>query len=111
MRVTKKVIAAVLILCMMLQISGEIENASGETVSTEVGTVDVTLDSTSTWTLTADTYVTTFNGDAAYVENTKCTGKISISAGFTCIIDDSGSCDEDSHRMFPVYFRALYHQI
>ena len=44
-------------------VSGEIENAKGETVSTEVGTVAVTLDETSTWTLTADTYITEFNGD------------------------------------------------
>ena len=33
-------------------ISGEIANASGTTVSTEVGSVSVTLDETSTWTLT-----------------------------------------------------------
>ena len=48
-------------------ISGEIENTKGETVSTEVGTVSVTLDETSTWTLTADTYITEFNGDVANV--------------------------------------------
>ena len=48
-------------------ISGEIENASGQSVSTEVGTVNVTIDSTSTWTLTADTYVTSFDGDASSV--------------------------------------------
>ena len=47
--------------------SGEIENAKGETVSTEVGTVSVTLDETSTWTLTADTYITEFNGDLSQV--------------------------------------------
>ena len=47
--------------------SGEIENAKGETVSTEVGTVEVSLDVTSTWTLTADTYITSFEGDAANV--------------------------------------------
>ena len=41
--------------------------ADGETVSTEAGTVSVTLDSTSTWTLTGDSYVTEFNGDAANV--------------------------------------------
>ena len=35
-------------------ISGNISNASGKSVSTEVGTVNVALDSTSTWTLTAD---------------------------------------------------------
>ena len=48
-------------------ISGEIVNATGETVSTEVGTVSVTLDDSSTWTLTADTYVTEFNGNAESV--------------------------------------------
>ncbi len=48
-------------------VSGEIINAKGATVSTEVGTVNVTLDSTSTWTLTADTYVSSFTGDASSV--------------------------------------------
>ena len=48
-------------------ISGEIENAKGATVSTEAGTVNVTIDSTSTWTLTADTYITSFEGDPACV--------------------------------------------
>ena len=48
-------------------ISGEITNARGETVSTEVGTVSVTLDADSTWTLTGDTWITEFNGDAANV--------------------------------------------
>ena len=48
-------------------VDGKISNAKGETVSTEVGTVSVTLDSTSTWTLSADSYVTSFNGDAANV--------------------------------------------
>ena len=44
-------------------ISGEIENAKGATISSEVGTVAVTLDDTSTWTLTADTWITGFDGD------------------------------------------------
>ena len=48
-------------------VGGEIVNAKGDTVSTEVGSVSVTLDDTSTWTLTADSYVTGFNGDAANV--------------------------------------------
>ena len=48
-------------------ISGQIENAKGETVSTETGTVNIILDSTSTWTLTADTYITAFEGDASSV--------------------------------------------
>ena len=47
--------------------SGEIENAKGTAVSAEIGTVRVVLDSTSTWTLTADTYVTSFEGDASCV--------------------------------------------
>lgn len=48
-------------------ISGDITNAKGETVSTEVGTVSVSIDSDSTWTLTADTYVTSFDGDMSSV--------------------------------------------
>ena len=47
--------------------SGEITNAKGTQVSTEVGTVSVILDDTSTWTLTADTYVSSFDGDASHV--------------------------------------------
>ena len=53
--------------------SGEIENAKGATVSTELGTVNVILDSTSTWTLTADTYITSFEGDASNVIGNGCT--------------------------------------
>lgn len=48
-------------------IDGNITNTAGDTVSTKVGTVSVTLDSTSTWTLTADTYVTSFDGNAANI--------------------------------------------
>ncbi len=48
-------------------ISGEIVNAKGETVSSEAGTVRVTIDASSTWTLTADTYVTSFSGDASSI--------------------------------------------
>ena len=58
-------------------IDGSITNASGTTVSTETGTVAVTLDSTSTWTLTGDSYVTEFNGDAANV----------ISNGYTLYVN------------------------
>ncbi len=53
--------------------SGEITNAKGGTVSTEVGTVNVVLDSTSTWTLTADTYITTFEGSMENVVTNGCT--------------------------------------
>ena len=47
--------------------SGEITNAKDETVSSETGTVSVTLDETSTWTLTADTWITEFSGNAESV--------------------------------------------
>ena len=64
-------------------VNGNIVNASNQTVSTEAGTVAVTLDNNSTWTLTADSYVTEFNGAAAnvianghtlYVKGTALTG-------------------------------------
>ena len=47
--------------------SGEIVNAKGNTVSEGIGTVSVSLDSTSTWTLTADTGISSFDGDPANV--------------------------------------------
>ena len=50
-------------------VGGEITNAKGSVVSTEVGTVHVTLDETSTWTLAADTYITSFEGDVANVNS------------------------------------------
>ena len=58
-------------------VGGKIANASGKTVSTEVGTVSVTLDGSSTWTLTGDSYVTEFHGDAANV----------ISNGYTLYVN------------------------
>ncbi|MBR2286821.1 MAG: hypothetical protein IJ865_01165 [Clostridia bacterium] len=48
-------------------VSGNIENSKGETVSTEVGEVYVVLDESSTWTLTADTEITGFEGSAENV--------------------------------------------
>ncbi len=48
-------------------IDGSIKNEKGESVSTDVGTVSVTLDSGSSWTLSADSYVTEFSGSAANV--------------------------------------------
>ena len=50
-------------------VGGEITNAKGETVSTEVGSVSVSLDETSSWTLTGDSYITEFNGDPANVHS------------------------------------------
>ena len=48
-------------------IDGNIANATGTAVSTNTGAVSVTLDSSSTWTLTADSYVTEFHGDASNI--------------------------------------------
>jgi len=50
-------------------ISGNITNATGNTVSTETGKVDVTLDEGCTWNLTADTYITSFTGDASHIKS------------------------------------------
>lgn len=58
-------------------INGNITNANGDSVSTDVGTVSVTLDGTSTWTLTGDSYITSFDGDAANV----------ISNGYTLYVN------------------------
>lgn len=48
-------------------IDGNITNDKGDIVSTDVGTVSVKLENTSTWTLTGDSYVTDFSGNAANV--------------------------------------------
>lgn len=48
-------------------VDGNITNAKGTSVSAEVGTVAVKLDSTSTWKLTADTYITSFDGDVSNI--------------------------------------------
>ena len=58
-------------------ISGEITSSKGTAVSGEVGTVNVTLDETSTWTLTADTYITGFEGNAEQI----------ISNGYTLYVN------------------------
>ena len=54
-------------------ISGKITDASGETVFTEVDTVDVTPDAAGTLPLTCDSCVTGFSGNTANV----------ISGGYT----------------------------
>ena len=48
-------------------VSGKITNAKGSVVSAEVGTVHVTLDASSTWTLTGDAYISSFTGDVSSV--------------------------------------------
>ena len=58
-------------------ISGEITSSKGNAISGEVGTVNVTLDETSTWTLTADTYITGFEGNAKQI----------ISNGYTLYVN------------------------
>ncbi len=49
-------------------ISGNIVNAKGTTVSSEVGAVYVTLADDAEWVLTADTYITGFSGDGDNVD-------------------------------------------
>ena len=49
-------------------ISGNITNAAGNSVSTETGTVNVTLGNDCTWTLTADTYITSLKGDTSHIK-------------------------------------------
>lgn len=58
-------------------IDGKISNASGTSVSTKVGTVSITLEGGSTWTLTGDSYVTSFTGNASNV----------ISNGYTLYVN------------------------
>ena len=58
-------------------VSGEIINARGTQVSQETGTVSVFLDETSTWTLTADTRISSFSGSPENV----------ISNGYTLYVD------------------------
>ena len=49
------------------RIDGQIVNARGETVSTQVGTVSVTLEEGAVWTLTGDSWISEFHGDPAAV--------------------------------------------
>ncbi|MBR1843038.1 MAG: S-layer homology domain-containing protein [Oscillospiraceae bacterium] len=70
-------------------ISGSITNGKGASVSSSVGKVSVTLDSTSKWVLTADTYISSFSGSAANV----------ISNGYTLYVNGtalSGTTESES---------------
>ncbi|MBR6827071.1 MAG: hypothetical protein IKM76_02795, partial [Prevotella sp.] len=49
-------------------INGNITNAAGNTVSTETGTVNVTLGDDCTWNLAADTYITSLKGDVSRIK-------------------------------------------
>ena len=48
-------------------VSGKITNVKGKTVSSDVGTVNVKIDSSSTWTLTGNTYITSLEGDVSQI--------------------------------------------
>ncbi|MBE8949105.1 MAG: hypothetical protein SR3Q1_00670 [Quinella sp. 3Q1] len=58
-------------------ISGEISNNAGEEISNSLGTVNVSLDSSSKWYLSEDTYLTSFSGTAANV----------ITSGYNLYVD------------------------
>ena len=49
-------------------ICGNITNAAGKIVSTETGKVNVILGDDCTWTLTADTYITSLKGDTSRIK-------------------------------------------
>ncbi|MCR4603668.1 MAG: hypothetical protein K5683_09095 [Prevotella sp.] len=49
-------------------ICGNITNAAGDSISSETGTVNVVLSENSTWSLTADTHITSFKGDESCVK-------------------------------------------
>ncbi len=68
-------------------VSGNITNAKGQTVSETVGTVNVTLDETSKWYLTADTYISSFNGNAANV----------ITGGYTLYVNGTALSDTTAY--------------
>ena len=79
------------------KLSGSITNAKGSSVSSSIGTTNVTLDSTSKWYLTGDTYVSSFSGTAANVINNGYTLYVNGSAlAGTTDSDDSGSSGSDS---------------
>ena len=48
-------------------VSGEITNAKGKTVSADVGNVTVKIDSSSSWTLTSNTYITALDGNLSQI--------------------------------------------
>lgn len=49
-------------------VDGTITSAAGNNVSTETGTVNVTIGSDCLWTLTADTHITSLTGDASRIK-------------------------------------------
>ena len=77
-------------------VSGNIVNGKGTTVSSEVGTVYVTLDSTSKWILTGDTYITSFSGNAANVISNGCTLYVNGAALSGTSSEDAGSVAQET---------------
>ena len=78
-------------------ISGSITNASGGSVSTSIGTVNVTLDDSSKWYLTGDTYVTTFDGDAANIISNGYTFYVNnVALDGTSTSDDGGNNETET---------------
>ena len=70
-------------------ISGTITNNAGTSISTSLGTVSVTLDESSKWYLTGDTYIKSFDGTASNV----------ITGDYNLYVNGSvldGTTDEDS---------------
>ena len=77
-------------------ISGNVTNASGDVVSSSLGTVNVTLDETSSWYLTGDTYVNSFEGTAANV----ITNGYSLYVNNT-ILDGTTSSESEQSQTLP----------
>lgn len=50
-------------------INGNITNAEGNCISNETGTVNVTMGDDCTWTLTADTYITSLKGETSRIKS------------------------------------------
>ncbi len=80
--------------------SGEITNGKGGAVSESVGTVNVTLDDSSKWVLTGDTYISSFTGNAAniisgaytlYVNGTSLSGTTAYDDGEAAQTEESFS--------------------
>jgi len=72
-------------------ISGDITNGKGAAISSSVGTVNVTLDSTSKWVLTGDTYITSFSGSASNVISNGYTLYVSGTALSGTTVSDGGN--------------------
>ena len=77
-------------------ISGAISNASGSSISTTIGTVNVSLDSSSKWALTGNASISNFSGDAANVIDNGYTLYVGGVALDGTTDSDDGDADADS---------------